>query len=289
MTINQVIDVLITLTLIEMMAAIGLGVTVGDLAGVLKNWRLVVQAVVANYVCVPAITVGLLLLFQAHPLVSAGFLILAVCPGAPFGPRFVAVAKGDLTVAVGLMTLLAGSSAIIAPLLLPILLPLLSEGDLPGIDPAKILSALFLTQLLPLCVGGAMRHWLPGLAAWLLRPAVLLSQVLGLVVMIMILVVRFHLLAEVHLRAYLGMLLLLAASWAVGWLLGGPGRANRVTMTLTTSLRNIGVGLVIAADVFADTPAVTAVVVYGLFEIIGSLILALFLAKYGSVAAVKSA
>src|SRR5436305_14450542 len=86
MTIDKLINFLVTITLIEMMVAIGLSVTFADLAGVVRNWRLVARAALANYVCVPAATVGLLLLFAAHPMVAAGFLILAVCPGAPYGP-----------------------------------------------------------------------------------------------------------------------------------------------------------------------------------------------------------
>src|SRR5262245_10023815 len=117
MTMDQLINVVVTITLIEMMAAIGLSVTFADLARVAKDWRLVVRAATANYVCVPAATVALLYLFHASPMVAAGFLILAVCPGAPYGPPFAAIAKGDVAVAVGLMVLLAGSSAIIAPVL----------------------------------------------------------------------------------------------------------------------------------------------------------------------------
>src|SRR5438270_13242506 len=122
MSVDRLINVLVTVTLIEMMAAIGLGVTLADLAGVTRNWRLLARAGLANYVCVPAATVGLLLLFDAPPLVAAGFLILAVCPGAPYGPPFTAIAKGNLAVAVGLMVILAGASAVIAPVLLHYLL-----------------------------------------------------------------------------------------------------------------------------------------------------------------------
>ena len=56
--------------------------------------------------------------------------------------------------------------------------------------------------------------------------------------------------------------------------LGGPGGDNRKAMTLTTALRNVGVGLVIATGNFADTPAVTATLAYGLFEIVGTMLLA---------------
>jgi BASS family bile acid:Na+ symporter len=77
------------------------------------------------------------------------------------------------------------------------------------------------------------------------------------------------------------MLALLAASWAAGWCLGGPGSEARRTMTLTTSLRNVGVGLVIASSAFPGTPAVTAVLAYGLFGLVGSLLLALWYARSG--------
>jgi BASS family bile acid:Na+ symporter len=104
----------------------------------------------------------------------------------------------------------------------------------------------------------------------------LLSAVLSLVTVVAILFVHFQLLSEIRLRGYIGMTALLIGSWVVGWLLGGPGRDLRKSMTLTTSLRNVGVGLVIAMDSFAGTSAVTAIVAYGILEIAGSLLLALW-------------
>jgi BASS family bile acid:Na+ symporter len=274
--IDRLINVLVTITLIEMMAAIGLGVTFGDLLGVARNWRLVARASLANYVFVPAATVGLLLLFHPHPVVAAGFLILAVCPGAPYGPPFAALAKGNLAVAVGLMVILAGSSAIIAPILLQYLLGLVSRDETVTVDATKIAGTLLLTQLVPLCLGVAVRQWRPHLADRLEKPATLGSKVLNLVVVGLILVAQFHLFTEIRLRALFGMLALLIASWLAGWLLGGREPASRRAMTLTTSLRNVGVGLVIATGAFAGTPAVTATLVYGLFEVVGSLLLALW-------------
>ncbi len=84
---DQLINILVTITLVELMAAIGLGVAFADVIRVAANWRLLAQAALANYVCVPAAAVGLLLLFQAEPMVAAGFLICAVCPGAWY-PRW---------------------------------------------------------------------------------------------------------------------------------------------------------------------------------------------------------
>src|SRR5262249_1490023 len=160
----QLINVLVTITLIEMMAAIGLGVRFVDLAPVARNWRLVTRALLANYGCVPAATGGLLLLFGAHPMVAAGFLILAVCPGAPCGPPFTGSGRGNVAVAVGLMVILAGSSAVIAPVLLHYLLLLVSGSESVTLDAARIVRTLLVSQVLPLCLGVAVRQWRPLLA-----------------------------------------------------------------------------------------------------------------------------
>ena len=282
MTGAELIKILVPLTLIEMMVAIGLGVSWTELVSGVRNWRLVTKAALANYLCVPLVTIGLLLLFHpVDPMVPAGFLILAVCPGAPFGPGCTRLARGDVAAAVGLMVLLAGSSALVAPLLLYLLLPLLSGSETLRVDAGKIVVTLLVTQLAPLCLGLGIRHWLPGLATRLQKPAAVLSAVLNLATIIVVLLVYFPLLAEIRLRGYVGMLALLTASWAAGWLLGGPGSGNRKALTLTTSLRNIGVGLVIATGNFAGTAAVTAVLAYGILEILGSVLLALVWGRIG--------
>src|SRR5690348_16234129 len=116
MTVNQLINVLAWITLLEMMVTTGLGVSF-DVVRVVRMCP-VARALMANYVLVPASAIGLLLLINATPMVAAGVLIAAVCPGAPYGPPFTAMAKGNVVTSVGLMVILAGSSAIIAPLLL---------------------------------------------------------------------------------------------------------------------------------------------------------------------------
>jgi hypothetical protein len=65
-------------------------------------------------------------------MVAAGFLILASCPGAPFGPPITAIARGNLAVSAALMVILAGSSVIAAPFLLRVLLPLVSGASRSG-------------------------------------------------------------------------------------------------------------------------------------------------------------
>jgi BASS family bile acid:Na+ symporter len=228
----------------------------------------------SNYLCVPAAAISLLLLVGANPMVASGFLVLAVCPGAPYGPPLTALAKGDMPIAVGLMVYLAASSAIVAPIALLGLLPLVSGSDPLVIDFSRIAIALLFAQFLPLCLGVAVHYLWPTAAERMQKPATLVSKALNLLTVGLVLVSQFEMLAEIRPRGFVGMVALLLFSWTAGWLLGGPNTETRKAMAVTTSLRNFGVGLVIVTSAFPGTPAVTSVVAYGLISLLGTIVLA---------------
>ena len=79
------------------------------------------------------------------------------------------------------------------------------------------------------------------------------------------------------------MSLLLLASLGIGWFCGGLDLATRKAMAVTTATRNVAVGLVIVTSKFAGTPAVTAVVAYGLVSTLGALGFALLLGRFTAV------
>ena len=272
--LNQLTNILASITLFEMMVAIGLGVSVSDVLRVAADWRLVSKAALASYVFVPAAAVGLLILFHADPFVAIGFLVVAVCPGAPYSPPFTGIAKGNVAVAVGLMVILAASSALAAPLLLHYLIPLVHQflpalpKDSPplALDAVKMVQTLIVAQFVPLCIGLAARRWMPGLAGKLKKPANILSIVLNLAMLSLIIYVHFDVLIGIPLRGYVGMLALVLAGVAAGWLLGGRG--NRSAMVMATSVRNVGVSLVIVTATFAGTRAVGATTAFALFQTI---------------------
>jgi BASS family bile acid:Na+ symporter len=276
MMLDQLIGPIVAITLIELMVTTGLGVRLDDVIAAASDWRLLARAGLANYVVVPTAAVVLLLLFRADPTVAAGFLILAVCPGAPYAPPLTAIARGNAATSVGLMVILAGSSVLIAPLLLSLLLRLTTGGAELQVDVVRILGAMLATQLLPLCCGLAVNHWLPDLAARLLKPAIAVSKVLNAATFAVILVSQSRPLMDVKLIGILGMLILLGISFVVGWLAGGQRDGDRRAVALTTAIRNFGLGVVLTAGAFAGTSAITAVLAYGLVQLLGSFLLALW-------------
>jgi bile acid:Na+ symporter, BASS family len=267
MAVDQLVNLLAAVTLIEMMVTLGLGVRASDVLSVGKQVDLLFRALLANYIVVPAAALALLLLFHATPMVAAGLLIAAVCPGAPYAPPFTAVAKGNVTLAVGLMVVLATSSAIVAPLLLGFLLPLIAGNTALQINVFKMISTLLGAQLLPLCLGLMLRHYRPALAERLRKPASLLSLSLNLFLLTVIILVQFQTLADIHLRGYFGMLCLVVATLLAGRVVAkrAPEDATK-SMILTTSVRNVGVSLVIATGSFPGTAAITSATAYAIFQ-----------------------
>jgi len=266
MTTNGLIRISVIITLIEMMAAIGMSVKIQEIYQIVRKPALLVRAAIANYACVPILTVALLLWFGPPAMISVGFLIVAVCPGAAYGPPFTAMAKGNVAVAVGLMVILAGSSVFCVPLLLRFLLPLMAKSQNLRVDALKLVVTLLVSQLLPLFAGLCLHQWRPAMADKLKHPADRMSGALNLWTLGLIVVAYFRTLAAIRARAFIGMLSLVAASMGAGWLLGEMGSENRKAMGFSTSVRNVAVSLVVATASFPGTPAVTAALVYGLLQ-----------------------
>jgi BASS family bile acid:Na+ symporter len=265
--------------LMAIMLSIGMQVQYEQVMASVRHTRLVASGIVVNFVLVPLITIGLLYCFQAPPLVSVGFLILAVCPGAPVVPPFTEIARGDVTLATGLMVILAALSALLAPALLTLLVSWVApESDL-HINYLDIAKTLLVTQMLPLGVGLSIHEWVPKVTNRLVKPVGLLANLLLFGVVGLILATQFQTLEAFRLRGWIGMMFLLVASLSTGWLCGGPALATRRTLAVTTGVRNAAVGLVIVSANFAGTPAVTAVVAYALVSIFGTLACALLFRK----------
>jgi BASS family bile acid:Na+ symporter len=282
------VDWLTLVGLIAIMLAMGLRVTIAEVMASARQTRLILLALAANFILVPALTFGLLYIFDPHAMVAVGFLMLAVCPGAPVTPPLVAVARGDVPCAVGLMVILAGLSALLSPALLSLLLvPLLPQSGLQ-FDYLAIVRTLLAVQILPLAVGLGIHHWMPRLSDRIAQPLTQVANVLLLSLIVLVLVREHETLVAIRPRAWFGMLLLLSASLVIGWLCGGPAEATRKALALTTGVRNVAVALVIVSASFPDTPAVTAVVGYALVSILLALGCALVFAAWAGRLMIKS-
>ncbi len=83
------------------MLAMGLGLTLAQILQPLKNVRLVVLALLANFVLVPALAYGISRVIPLDEPLKIGLIVLATCAGAPFLVLEAKGAKANMAVAVG--------------------------------------------------------------------------------------------------------------------------------------------------------------------------------------------
>jgi BASS family bile acid:Na+ symporter len=238
------------------MLAMGLSLTVGQIIEPLRDLRLVAKALVANFVLVPVIAYVILLVIPLTDPQAIGLVLLATAAGAPFLPKLVEMAKADVAFGVGLMVLLMVVTVAYVPLVLPLLLPGVQ------VNPVDIAGSLVALMLVPLAVGLFVRARYAGTAARL-QPSVnqvSTTALVFLVVLMLVLNVQ-TLLSVVGTGALLAFALLIVASLAVGWVLGGPAAASRPVLGLGTAQRNVSAALVVGAANFDDPNVVVMLVV----------------------------
>jgi BASS family bile acid:Na+ symporter len=101
---------------ITSMLAMGLSLTVGQIVEPLRNVRLVILALLANFVLVPILALLILQVIDLDEGLATGLILLATAAGAPFLPKLAQVAKGNMAFSVGLMVLLMVVTIIYMPI-----------------------------------------------------------------------------------------------------------------------------------------------------------------------------
>lgn len=238
------------------MIGMGLGLRMNEIVAPLRNGRLVAQGLLANFVMMPLVALGLAKVMGLDESLAIGLLLLGAAGGAPFLPKLAQISRGNLAFAVGLMVLLMVITVAYLPIVLPWLLPGVS------VSPAQIARSLVLLMLLPLGAALAVNAKWPDIAAKV-KPALDKTSNLSLMALIALLtVLNFRsVMAVFGTGGIFAGVAFLAVGYAVGWVLGGPAADTRQVLALGTAQRNIAAALVVANQSFDDPDVVVMVVV----------------------------
>lgn len=250
------------LTLIlSMLLDIGLSLTIQAIWEPLRNIRLILLSLVANFILVPLFVYLLLQVVPLSEPVRIGFTILAVAAGPPVLPKLAQLVNGNLAYAAGLMLLMMGLTAIYMPFALSIVLQ-----DVE-VDPWQIAKPLLSLMLIPLMVGLLIRAKFEDIAAIiqpLMRQLSSAALILGLSTS---LILQFgSLVTMVKTGEIFAIAVFILVSFGFGYLLGGPDSDTRRTLAVGTAQRNIAAALLVAGTNF-DDPTITSVVVVTSFSL----------------------
>jgi predicted Na+-dependent transporter len=256
MTVNEFLGTIAQVSgllgIVASMLGMGLGLTLAQITQPLKNVRLVVLVLLANFVLVPLLAYAIALVLPLSDPLKIGLIIIACSAGAPFLVLEARGAKANLALAVGVMSLLM----VITVFFLPIVLPLLLTGV--EVNPWDIAKSLMMLMLIPLILGLVVRSNSPDTAAhW--TPFMNKTGSLGIMIL---LVVGLGLNASnvislIGTSGFAAILLFIAGSLLIGFVIGGRDPAIRNVTGLGTAQRNVTAALVVALQNFGGTDTVT--------------------------------
>jgi len=238
------------------MLATGLSLTVAEIVQPLKNVRLVILALLANFVLVPLLAYGIILVIPLEEPLEIGLIVLATVAGAPFLVKEVQAAEGNLSLGVGLMFMLMVVTIFYVPLVLPLLLPGVS------VDAWAIAKSLIMTMLIPILLGLMYRsHSTEGAAHW----APVMNKVSG-VALLVLLVTGLglnisNIIDLIGSYGFLALILFVVGSLLVGIILGGRDPAVRSVLGLGTAQRNVAAAILVTTLNFAGTMTLPYVLV----------------------------
>lgn len=233
------------LFVLSSMLAMGLSLTVAQIIQPLKNARLVILALLANFVLVPLLAYAITLVIPLEDSLRTGLIVLAAAAGAPFLPKLVEGAKGNAAFGVGLMVLLMVVTIFYLPLVLPLMLPGVE------VDPWDIAQSLIVSMLIPLAIGllikshspDTAKHWQPVMNK-ISSLAILVLLVFGLGLNLS------NILSLIGTGGILALLIFIIGALAIGYILGGRDPAIRSVMGLGTAQRNVAAAIVVTIQNF---------------------------------------
>jgi BASS family bile acid:Na+ symporter len=259
MTIQNVVSLLVPLTLFTVMLALGVGLPLQAFRQWRHTWPLVLRLELATCLLVPLVAWLLLLTPPAGQLsqeVRMAIGLMAACPSAPLILRKAGKVGGDAS--------LAGLLQVVAAVLAILTVPLLAQAAEPifGLEgwdvlPRQVAGQVATVQLLPLLVGLSLRHAWPEQVRRLQGPLDRLANGLLLLLLLAVLIRTAPLLlafAQANRIGLVWMALVVAASLALGYLLGGTAGDQKLTAALVTSMRNPGLALLLANTYAPQVP-----------------------------------
>lgn len=228
---------------VSSMLSVGLRYTLREIIEPLRNTRLVVGALLANFVLVPALAYLITEVLSFGDDREVGLLVVAAAAGAPFVVKLAQMAGANVATAAGLLVMLLVVTMGYMPLVVPLIAPTadVSAGD--------IATPLLTTMLLPLIVGLVVDQLFPALEHRLLPILGILSNAALVTLFVSTVIANFDQLVDaLGTGAIPAAVLFIVGAFIIGYLLGRTGRGTREEMALVTAQRNIAAATVVATQ-----------------------------------------
>ncbi|HYX45257.1 MAG TPA: hypothetical protein VE820_00310 [Sphingomicrobium sp.] len=269
MSIKEIVALSLELSLFLLVFSIGLESRWSDVVHVLRRPALLVRAILAVNVIVPAVVVTLCLILPIAPWTEAGLVIMAVSPLAPFAPVKMLKSEAEQSYVIGTYVALMLCAVVLVPLTAEILKPLTAQSI--GIPVAVVAAYVVETVLVPLFAGVLVHSQWEAFSA---RIAPLTRKVALTIVVLVAVIMLLRFAKDLISLPGDGTLVVVMSAVAAGlfggYALGGPDLGTRKALGDAAATRHPGLAAAIAQLGTNDSRVLSAIVLYLFSSIIFS-------------------
>jgi BASS family bile acid:Na+ symporter len=263
---TSIIGLFLPMALALVMFGLGLTLTVEDFVRVGRAPKTVVIALVCQMLVLPAICLGLMLLFNFEPPLAVGMMLLVATPGGTSANLFSHLAGGDVALNITLTAINSVLTIITLPIVVGLSIAVFYDGEASiGAQPSKVLQ-VFAYVLIPVALGMWVRRSFTSFAMRMRRPLKIISVAALVLAIIAAAMVEFDVLLAHYNSLGIVALLLSIISLVIGYrasMLFGVERQQAIAASMEIGIHNAVVAITVAVSVLGNTQMAIPAVVYG--------------------------
>lgn len=264
---GPLVQVVLPLVLGFMMLTMGLGLTAADFKRVVTQPKAFFTGAINQIVLLPIVTFAIATLAGFEPVLAAGFMILAACPGGVTSNVLAHYAKADVALSITLTSVASLLGFVTIPLIISFSLSHFMGEAQTVPPPTKLIAgSVFVLTIVPVSLGMLVNHLQPDGARaaepWMNR----ISAVLFVIIVIAAVAVNWTLfvtnLASMGLAVFALLVVMLGIGYGSAVALGLPSRQS-TTIALETGIQNSTMGLFIGTTLLGNEALALPAAIYG--------------------------
>lgn len=260
-----------------LMFGVALDMKLADFRAVRRLPLAIAVGLSCQFMILPAVTYGLVLLFEPAPQIALGMFLVAACPGGNLSNILTYFGKGNIPLSISMSTISTLAAIVMTPLNFGLWASLYEPSDAilkdVHLDPVEVIQAIVVMLVIPLVLGMRFNHQWPATAKALVAPMRGLVMLLFLIFVIGGLSQNYSLFSKYIGYVFVVVLIHNAIAFGLGYGFSGLCRLpaeDRRAVSFETGIQNSGFGLVLVLQFFGTEFGGTALIAawWGIWHLI---------------------
>lgn len=270
--------IMMPIALAVIMFGLGMSLTIADFRRVARYPKAVIISLVCQILVLPAITFGLVILFQLPPLLAVGMMLIVAAPGGAIANVLSHLFGGDVALNITLTAINSLTAIVTIPLIVNLSLAFFDPGGSQiGLQTQKALEVAAMVAL-PVIAGMLVRRFWPRFSQIMEKPVRIASMILLALVIIATALANLGVFAASFLPLFALAILVCVLSLLIGFFVPrifGVNQAQSISSALEIGLHNGAVALVIAQTVLGSPEMAVPAAIYSTVAILLGFVAAL--------------